>query len=169
MKRLIKILILTLCVAMLFCISTFATEEGAQDVKTYVGEKIMPVVAGVITSALALLGTLKSIFKSLKDLKGAREDLGRAQNEIKAQSAKELEAIKQKYDEIKELIADVPELKNDLNMLLENTQTLIIQLSRLSKISSLGFLQSTEVVKSGRGKEIALLAEQNQEVKNEAP
>lgn len=167
MKRLIRILIFTLCIVVLLCLSASATGQS-EEIKEYVGEKIMPVIAGVVTSLLALLGTLKSIFKSLRDLKSSKEDLNKAQNEIKDQSERELEAIKLKYDEIKALLSDVPELKADLEKLLKGTSTLICQMSRLSKISSLGFLQNSEVVRSGRGKEIACLAEQNQEVENEA-
>lgn len=168
MKRLIKILILALCIVALLCISVSATGQS-EEIKDYVGEKIMPIIAGVITSLLALLGTLKSIFKSLKDLKASKDDLNKTQAEIKDQSARELEAIKLKYDEIKTLLTDVPELKADLELLLKSTRSLICQMSRLSKISSLGFLQNSEVVRSGKGKEIACLAEQNQEVENEEP
>ncbi len=152
-------------IALTLSLSISATELSGEDIKTYVGERIIPVIAGVLTSLLALLGTLKSIFKSLKELKGTRDGLSLTQREIKEQSTRDYEAIKQKYEEIKELVSSVPELTGQINELTKNTEVLILQLSRLSKISSLGFCQNPDTVKSGRGKEIALLAEQNQEVK----
>jgi hypothetical protein len=167
MKKLIKILIFVLCLMLALCISASATAPQNEELKAYVGEKIMPVVAGVATSLIALLSTLKSIFKSLKDLKGERDSLGRVQSEIKDQNARDLEQIKAGYEELRVLLADVPSIKEELNSISKATQALIVSISRLSKISSLGFLQSPEVIKSGKGKEIALLAKQNQEVEDE--
>ena len=164
MKKLVKILALAMLFALAFSIGASATGVQNEEIKAFVSEKIIPVIAGVLTSLVALLGTLKSIFKSLKDLKGTRDGLCMAQREIKDQSAREHEAMQKKYEEIKELVSSVPELRGEMNELLKNTNTLILQLSRLSKISSLGFCGDSETVKSGRGKEIALLAEQNQEV-----
>lgn len=166
MKGLLRILIFCVLIALSLTMVACASEElNAEEIKTYIGEKIIPVIAGVVTSLIALFGTLKSIFKSLKELKSSKNELERVQGEIKAESKAELAMLQSKCEDIKASTADVPQLKSELEKLNKSTSVLIEQLARLSELACIGFCQSDELVRSGKGKEIASLAEQNQVVR----
>lgn len=163
MKGFIKTTVLCILLALLMslCAGASGIMQG-EEIKEMISEKIIPVIAGVLTSLVALLGTLKSIFKSLKELKGAKDSLESTQGEIKEQSTREFCQIKEKYDELKTLLADVPQLKTELDALAYSLFELSEQMARLSKLSAIGFCQNPEIITSGKGKEITLLAQQNQ-------
>ena len=73
MKRILAVLFV---IMMAFCMTSvcFATEIGfdATELELYITEKIVPVVAGVLTSIVALISLLRSIAKSLKGLKDTK-------------------------------------------------------------------------------------------------
>lgn len=133
-------------------------DENAE-IKTYVEEKIIPIIIGVLTSVIALLGTLKSIFKSLKELKASKEGLVSAQGEIRDNSRKELEAIRKKYEEMKSLIEDVPKLQEEIQELRAHSKELIKQTNTLCQMSKVAFCANPELVRAGKAREIAKLAE----------
>ena len=161
-KRLILTFILILVFAL--SVSAYAISLDGEEIRNYLEEKIIPVIAGVVTSLIALIGTLKSIFSTLKQLKSSKESFDKTRNEIEVSSLAELEQISKKYDELKESVKNVPELEKHLLALNSQIGTLIVQLSNLSQLTAIGFCESAELVSSGKGRQIALLAEKNQVV-----
>lgn len=131
------------------------TEE--LDFKTYIQEKIIPVVIGVLTASSALIATLASISRSLGKIKDAREDFkkeaGKREESFKAQS----ELLKTKAEELLKIASELPKLKSEIGSLQKNTEKLILECSYISKMISLGFGESKEVVKSGSGAKISRL------------
>ena len=168
MKRRLIFISLVLLMTLVLTLSASAQEISKQDeLLTYVEEKIVPVIVGVITSAMALIGTLKGILKALKNLEGAKNSFDEVNKELTANTKKELESISEKYESFKERIKDVPLLDEKICELGGRVDELILQINRLSKITSLGFLQNEELVKSGAGREIAILAQEGEADKNE--
>lgn len=158
-------LIFILALVFIMSLSAFASDiASGEELKIYIEEKIIPVIAGVVTSLIALIGTLKSIFSALKQLKSAKEGFDITQNEIKSSTSAELKQINEKYDDIKESIKDVPQLEKRLLELNSQMGTLISQMSNLSQLTAIGFCESSELVASGKGREIAILANKNQVV-----
>ncbi len=157
-------LIFALLLAFALSLSVFASDVGAQELKIYLEEKIIPVIVGVVTSLIALIGTLKSIFSALKQLKTAKEGFDKTQKEIKTTTSTELKQINKKYEELQESIKTVPQLEEHLLELSSQVGMLISQMSNLSQLTAIGFCENTELVSSGKGREIALLASKNQVV-----
>ncbi len=170
MKKIFYSIICIIFVILLLSLTAIATNVDGADVeqsevdenvkiKAYIEEKIIPIVVGVLTSLLALLGTLKSIFKSIKELKESKDGLSRAQGEIRDNSKKELEAIRKKYEEMKSLIEDVPKLQGEIQELSAQSKELMKQISTLCQMSKVAFCANPELVRAGKAKEIAILAE----------
>ena len=186
MKRLI-VLLLCVAIALAMTATAFATNisEGAGvengytpekaenenaeksrqgEIKIYIEEKIIPVVAGVITSIAALLGSLRGILKALGKLEGAKESFDFTSRELAEHTQRELQEIKGKYDGMKEGLGEIATLENQVLELKGEIEGLILQISNLSQIASLGFAKSKELIKDGRAREIAILAKENEVV-----
>lgn len=161
------LLVFAMCALML---SSCAAELDAQGIKDYFEQKIIPIIAGALTALIALFASLKSIIKTLKELKSARDELGATQKEIEKISARELGEIKQKYDEISASTKQIATQGQEITEIAKSVGLLREQISRLSEIAYLGFSQDGELVRSGKSKTIAILSEQNQisEAENEA-
>ena len=159
--------ILTLCIAFMLCIglaftcmaSTEAAEqvENGQDdeewnVKEYVQEKIVPVAVGVITSVLALLATIGTVSRSLKSLSELKEGFGGEAKKRQEQFEKEAELFKEKAEELKAAVSDIPTLK-------EQVCSLTKECRLNSEILALGFSANPEIVKSGKGRKMSILLE----------
>ena len=158
-------LIFILALSFIMSLSVFASDAySGQELKIYLEEKIIPIIVGVVTSLVALIGTLKSIFSALKQLKSTKESFDLAQTEIKESTKSQLGQINQKYEELRESIKGVPELEKHILELGAQVSTLISQMSNLSQLTAIGFCESAELVSSGKGREIALLASKNQVV-----
>lgn len=158
-------LIFILALVLIMSLSVFAGDAySGQELKSYLEEKIIPIIVGVVTSLVALIGTLKSIFSALKQLKSTKESFDLAQTEIKESTKSQLGQISQKYEELRESIKGVPELEKHILELSTQVSTLISQISNLSQLTAIGFCESAELVSSGKGREIALLASKNQVV-----
>jgi hypothetical protein len=134
--------------------------------KTYIEEKILPIIVGVVTSIIALLSTLRGIFSSLKSLKASKENFEREQEKIKESSRAELEKITEKYNEIKSEIKSVVQIKEGLCELKEKTEILSKEIENLSQIAALGFCKDKDLVLEGASREIVILAKENKELNN---
>ncbi len=169
-KLLIFLLILAFALSLTLVISAEeATQDTGEEIRTYVEEKIVPILMGVATSIIALLGTLKGVFNALKGLKESKATFDKEQAKIKENSKRELEEIKKKYEEIKTLVSCVPQLDMQIKELNKGSALLASEVANLSEIASLGFSESYELVKSGKAREIVLLANENRElIENEA-
>ncbi len=164
-----KILILMFTMLLIFSFATVAfakdvEQDTGEEIRVYVEEKIVPILMGVATSVIALLGTLKSVFSALKGLKESKAAFDKEQASIKENSKKELEEIKQKYDEIKASVENVPLLDTQLRELNKQASVLSLEIANLSKIASIGFSMDSELVKEGKSREIVRLASKNEEL-----
>jgi len=161
------VLLCTLCIAMLSSCAVNVSTEGARE---YLEEKIIPVIAGVTTALIAFFASLKSIIKTLKELRGARDELKSSQREIERTNARELGQVKQKYDEIAVSVKQITTQGQEISEISRSVKLLREQIARLSEIASLGFSKDCELVSSGKGKKIVALCEQNRvtEAQNEA-
>lgn len=181
-------LLFTLTIMVLLAVGVYAQENGSDKIsvvsdqeveqsptsyplhptsfKTYIEEKILPIIVGVVTSIIALLSTLRGIFSSLKSLKASKENFEREQEKIKESSRTELEKITEKYNEIKSEIKSVVQIKDGLCELKEKTEILSKEIENLSQIAALGFCKDKDLVLEGASREIVILAKENKELNN---
>ncbi len=140
---------------------TLNAEESFEDfdIQSYLTEKILPVVAGVATSIVALGGTIYKIKSSLSSLNSSNESLKEIKNtvsgtldNVKTELAKGLCEVQTKVKEIPELKESYSELKNNYSELLKQNKELMDALK-------LGFEVLPEAVKSGNARKIAIIAE----------
>lgn len=141
--------------------------EKEAELKSYITEKIVPVVAGVLTAIIALITTLGSVFKALSSLKDTKE-LFSNEAQDRAKSFEEYtKMLEQKAQELRDIVKGVPELEKSLQELKGNVVLLINECKALAEISSLGFSSSKDIIKSGKGKEMSLLVEKIKELISE--
>lgn len=164
MKRLLTVLFAFALIFSLVMVTSASEPWQGEELRVYIEEKIVPILMGVATSIIALLGTLKCIFNALRALKESKLAFDKEQVLIKENSKRELDEIKAKYDEIKLLIKDVPELDMQIRELHNKSCVLIEEIANLSKITSLGFSNDSELVTNGNAREAILLANKNQEL-----
>lgn len=167
MNKKILVLVFTVLLALTFSVTAFAAENEASDLGNYIEQKIVPVVIGVATALIGLFATLRQIFKALSELKGTKEALSKAQNEIKEQSNAELLQMKKKYDEILAVASKISTQGEQIKALALGIDTVKSQISNLSEIAYLGFSENQELVRSGKSREIAILSGKNQIKENE--
>ena len=149
MKRALSVFfVLRLCL----CLSTvcFAQGEDGVDVKAYVQEKIVPVIVAVLTSVLAFLATIGTVARSLKSLKDTRDSFADEAKERAVFFESGMALLEDKAQELKAMVEGVPELKSKIEELTQKEEL-------LAEILSLGFSANSEIVKSGKGKRMALL------------
>lgn len=124
------------------------------DLKEYITEKILPVIIGVATSSLgfvAVLGTISRTLKGLKDIKDTFSGEAKKRQEEFKQSCQALES---RARELEDLVADVPQLTGKVDALANECKL-------LAEILTLGFSANSEIIKSGKGKKMAMLLEKS--------
>ena len=160
MKKVLTILF-TVALALVMTLMCYASEieQDAMELEIYITERIVPVIAGVLTSIVALITLLRSISKSLKGLKDTKSafELEAEKRETSFKSSTEL--LESKAQEIKEIVNDVPSIQAQISQLENNIGTLVDECEILAKILSLGFSANSEIVKSGKGRKMSLLIE----------
>ena len=167
MNKKILVLLFVVLLALVFSVTVFAAGNEASDLGNYIEQKIVPVVIGVATALIGLFATLRRIFKALSELKGTKEALSKAQNEIKEQSNAELLQMKKKYDEILAVASKISTQGEQIKALALGIDAVKSQISNLSEIAYLGFSENQELVRSGKSREIAILSGKNQIKENE--
>ena len=162
MKRFLTVLFVLIlaCSFALVTSAEEATQDTGEEIRTYVEEKIVPILMGVATSIIALLGTLKGVFNALKGLKESKATFDKEQAKIKENSKRELEEIKKKYEEIKASIEDVPELLSKINIQNETIERLESIVYTSAEILSLAYSANSELVRTGKAKQMTQLLEQ---------
>ena len=152
-----KIMFILFAFALCLCLAcTVMANEGGKktELKAYITDKIVPVAVGVLTSVIAFVATLGTIARSLKALKGARQDFNEEAKERAIFFESGIEMLDEKAQELKALVEDVPKLRDEL--------TSLAQECRLnSEILALGFSANSDVIKSGKGKKMAVLLEKS--------
>lgn len=131
--------------------------ENEIDVQTYVMEKIVPVAVAALTSALAFLATIGTVARSLKSLKDTKESFSDEAKERAIFFESGIELLDEKARELKELVSDVPRLKRELEALTQECRL-------NSEILTLGFSSNSDVIKSGKGKKMAMLLEKSKDI-----
>ena len=134
-----------------------ALDETGFDLKTYVQEKIVPIVIGVLTAASALIASLASISRSLGKIKDARDEFKKEAAEREKTFKAQSELLKGKADELIKIASELPKLKGEILSLQESSEKLILECSYISKMISLGFGEDKNVIKSGSGAKIKRL------------
>ena len=167
MKKVITILmILILCLA--FALVVLAEESGQPSVvsgqeeqgtesdllKEYVEEKVIPVIIGVATSIVALLGTLKSIFNALKELKKGKDDFNEASKQIRQSTENDSRMLRADYNAIKESVKDVPELLDIIEKQDKRIEELKGVVIVATEILALAYSANSELVRTGKAKEM---------------
>ena len=160
-KKLMIFTFLLLACICLSCVANAQEQATAEedDVSEYIQEKIAPVVAGVLTSVVALVTTLGSISKSLTSLKDTKSSFTAEAKERAESFNLSTEMLKAQAKEIKEMIGCVPELEGQLLQLKSEVENLICQSTTLAEILTLGFSANSEIIKSGRGEVMSTLLE----------
>ena len=153
-----KIIGVAFALALCLCMSTacFAQGEGEIDVKTYVQEKIVPVAVAALTSAIAFLATIGTVARSLKSLKDTKDSFADEAKERAVFFESGMALLEDKAQELKAMVEGVPELKSKIEELTQKEEL-------LAEILSLGFSANSEIVKSGKGKRMALLLEKSKD------
>lgn len=130
------------------------TEKSGTELRSYIEEKIMPVIVGVITSVVALLGTLKGLFSALKELKNAKSDY-EAKSKASAEDAKKVSnGLKADYNAIKDSVKDVPQLIEVCKKQEEKIENLENTVIVVSKMLCLAYSANSELVRAGKAKEM---------------
>ena len=140
---------------------TPSVEESFEDfdIQSYLTERILPVVAGVATSIVALGGTIYKIKSSLSSLNSSNESL----KEIRKTVSGTLDNVKSELTkglcEVQTKVKEIPELKESYSELKNNYSQLLKQNKALMDALKLGFEALPEAVKSGNARKIAIIAE----------
>lgn len=149
MKKRVMTLLFMLVICLCFASCVFGSEVyEAEEIEVYIKDKIVPVAVGVLTAVIALITTLGSVAKSLNALKDTKESFT-SEAENRKEYSKKLERETEKLCEI---VKDVPKLEEKLDSLTEECHM-------LAEILTLGFSSSSEVIKSGKGRQMSLLLE----------
>ena len=128
------------------------SEGEERDLKEYITDKILPIIIGVATSSfgfVAVLGTISRTLKSLKDTKESFSSEAKKRQEAFDEATR---LLKEKTEELKALVRDVPQLTDKLKELSEENEL-------VAEILTLGFSANTEIIKSGKGKRMSVLLE----------
>ena len=164
MKKLLFIVFaLTLCLSLAgVCMaSDFEAEEIANDIETYITERIVPIVVGVLTSMVALITVLRKIFSALRSLNDTKDTFVEEAKERASAFRSNTELLETKAQEIKKTVEKVPTLDEQMVQLKGEMSALIDECNVLAEILSLGFSANSEVIKSGKGKQMAKLLEKS--------
>ena len=138
-------------------------DENEEDfnIEKYLTEKIIPVIAGVATSVIALMGGLAKI----KGAVGGLDKTGKELTDIKERAKSTLDGMER---ELKDGIADIekklegiPEIREGYDKIKEGCQELRIQNEKLLEALRLGFESLPETVKCGNARKIALLMDKD--------
>ena len=133
------------------------SEIKREEIKSYIKERIIPIVIGVLTSVSAILATLGAIKRALNSI-GETKELFK--NESKARDEKfqrDSEYLTKKAEEIENALNLIPQLESEIATLEKGTEILLRECRDLAKMVSLGFSQDERVISSGNGQKISRL------------
>ena len=164
MKRplfIIFALALCLCFSSVCFASDAEAVELAGNIEQYITERIVPIVVGVLTSLVALITVLRKIFSALKSLNDTKDTFVEEAKERASAFRSNTELLESKAQEIKKTVEGVPTIEEQMTQLKGEMTTLIDECNVLAEILSLGFSANSEVIKSGKGKQMAGLLEKS--------
>ena len=139
-------------------------KPSGKEIGIYIKEKILPVVVGVLTSVSALLATLVAIKRSLGAIGQTKDDFKKEAKRRDENFKEQSEYLNEKAKEIERTLALVPQLSSEITKLEKDTASLIKECTYLSKMITLGFSQSEDVISSGNGEKIKRLYDECQRI-----
>ena len=161
-------------------------DEDTFNLKAYLTEKILPIVAGVVTSFIALGTTIARIKSSVGTLNSSSGALASVREEVKstlkdmaaelsnglsrsdANMDETLKNVKNELtsglEQIDKAISEIPEIKEDYNELKGTYKNLEEQIRLLMEALRLGFASMPEAVKSGNARRINIISDKINEV-----
>lgn len=131
-------------------------EEAEVPLKEYIKDRIIPVVAGVLTSVVAIAATLAKILNVIKSLKDSKDLLEDSKEQIQTVSKSTEGQIAEIKDSIKELLP----LFEEISYLKEAIEKYKGEIGTLEHILTLAYSADEKLVRSGKAKEMALLLAQ---------
>jgi len=135
-------------------------ENTPFDIKEYLTEKILPIVAGVATSLVALGGTIYKIKSSLATLNSSNDSLSEVKKTVSSTLDNVKEELAKGICQVQTKIKDIPELKEGYEELKSSYNELIKQNKALLEALKLGFESLPEAVRSGNARKIAIITEE---------
>jgi len=131
---------------------TFNMEE-------YLTEKIIPVILGVATSIVALLGGLGKIKSAASGLDKSGKELTDIKEEVYSTLSGLERQLKDGIGEIEERLSRIPEIKEGYDEIRESCERLTEQNKNLSEALRLGYEALPQAVKCGNARKIAILTD----------
>ena len=170
-KVLILMLVIAIALSLAFVVSAAENEAISNNeaisrgnLKSYIEDRVIPIIIGVVTSVVALLGTLKGVMTALKGLKESKAAFDKEQAVIKENSKRELENIAKRYKELEAYLKYVPDLDIRLTILTKQIKGLEREISNLSEMTVIGLSDRKELVMDGKMREIVRIANKNKEM-----
>jgi hypothetical protein len=133
--------------------------EGEEkfDLKTYVEERIVPVISGVGAAIVAIFVALGPLVSAIRAIKNAAASFSKKDEERNA-SVKESNRLMQKnIERIETSVKDVPALQAQNEQFKKQVDELKLVCTTLARITALGFQANADVVRSGKGKKMAVM------------
>ena len=158
MKRVLIFVSMIVALTLIMSLVCLAQDiDRGEELKSYIEEKIVPVVVGVATGIIGLVATLGSVGKSLKGLKDIKELFSSESEKDRQSFIKSKELLENKATEIKDSVKNVPLISEDILKLRGQVDILTDRCALMAEIISLGFSADPLVVRSGKGREMASL------------
>ena len=152
MKRALIFVLALVLACMLAQVCCATTVDAEMELESYIKEKIVPVVVGVLTAVIALITTLGSVAKSLNELKDTKTTFKSEAQERASSFEKSVKLLDEQAKKIETAINNIPEMREKISQLNEECKA-------IARIVSLGFSSNEDVVRSGKGHEMAVLVE----------
>ena len=183
MKRFIFILSMLLCFSLLtLCVSAEEknventdTSEGilesiegeSFDFKGYIGEKIIPMLFGVVTGLIGLLGSVKIVKRAVGSLVNSSGSLLDASSKNKEEFDKEKREIKLQLDRIINEACDISQTRALIEELKRELSVVIKESHNMSRMIALTTLGDESKIKDGRGAIAYKLLEKSSQMLNQ--
>ena len=134
-------------------------EEGEEefDLKAYVEDRIVPVISGVGAAIVAILVALGPLISAIKAIKNAAASFSKKDEERNASQRESNKIMQKSIERIEKNVEDVTKLQAQIDAFKKQTDELKLVCATLAKITALGFQSNADVVRSGKGKKMAVL------------
>lgn len=131
--------------------------EEEFDLKLYIQERIVPVISGVGTAIVTILVALGPAVSAIKAVKNAVAAFSKKDEERNASVKESNRLIQKNIERIEGSVKDVPALQAQMAAYKKQTEELKLVCTTLAKITALGFQANADVVRSGKGKKMAVM------------
>lgn len=183
MKRFIFILSMLLCFSFLtLCVN--AEEQNVEnldtseailensesegfDFKGYIGEKIIPVIFGVATGLIGLIGSVKIVKRAVGSLVSSSGLLLDESSRNKKEFEEEKREIKLQLDRIKNEAFEISQAKDLIDELKKELSVVIKESHNMSRMIALTTLGDENAIKDGRGAMVHKLLEKSSQMLNQ--